>query len=294
MIDLVGSGQKIAAAISADGTSILAKPSVVGFPSQRWTASTGWELLPNSYATDISSDGNTVVTSFGAGDHVNLLTRYEVNGIASWEQTSTFGGLIPNSIMEARAITPDASVVVGRAGLGEAFRWTSLGGIVGLGYLPGFDNSDAMGVSADGSVVIGYGGNQSGPKGFRWTESDGMQELAGLIFPYAASHDGSVIVGDGANGATIWDATNGSRNLMTLLIQGYGLDLSEWTSLSSAYAISQDGKVIAGIGTHNGQAEYWLAKLDASPVPLPSGIWLFGSALIAGLSLQKKMSVRIG
>jgi hypothetical protein len=39
------------------------------------------------------------------------------------------------------------------AGQGRAFRWTALGGMQGLGTLGG--NRSRLGVSADGSVVVG-------------------------------------------------------------------------------------------------------------------------------------------
>lgn len=50
----------------------------------------------------------------------------------------------------------------------EAFRWTSDGGMVGLGDLPGgrFD-SFAIGVSADGSVIVGGGNIADGTEAFR-------------------------------------------------------------------------------------------------------------------------------
>jgi uncharacterized membrane protein len=45
----------------------------------------------------------------------------------------------------------------------------------GLGDLVGgrFE-SNARGISADGSVVVGYGFSDSGYEGFRWTSSGGM------------------------------------------------------------------------------------------------------------------------
>jgi probable HAF family extracellular repeat protein len=59
-----------------------------------------------------------------------------------------------------RGISADGSAVVGTSrsasGTGDAFRWTSGGGIVGLDDLPGGTFfSEAHDVSADGSVVVG-------------------------------------------------------------------------------------------------------------------------------------------
>ena len=55
-------------------------------------------------------------------------------------------------------MSANGSVVVGisdSASGFEAFRWTKAGGMVGLGFLPGDVESDAFGVSADGSVIVG-------------------------------------------------------------------------------------------------------------------------------------------
>ncbi|MCY2951189.1 MAG: hypothetical protein NTU53_04335 [Planctomycetota bacterium] len=61
----------------------------------------------------------------------------------------------------------------------EAFRWTPSHGMVGLGYLAGLDHSWADGVSADGSVVVGFSGGRGEWPGraFRWTQSGGMLDL---------------------------------------------------------------------------------------------------------------------
>jgi probable HAF family extracellular repeat protein len=84
----------------------------------------------------------------------------------------------------------------------RAFRWTASGGMQDLGTLGG-NESFAYGVSADGSVVVGYTDNAVGPRAFRWTASGGMQDLGTLPFgnwsvAYGVSADGSVVVGGGS------------------------------------------------------------------------------------------------
>ncbi len=79
-----------------------------------------------------------------------------------------------------------------------------------LGTLGG-DWSEAYGVSADGTVVVGWAENAAEyGRAFRWTESGGMEDLnttyaslltngTTLIEAYAISPDGRYIVGWGYN-----------------------------------------------------------------------------------------------
>jgi probable HAF family extracellular repeat protein len=82
-----------------------------------------------------------------------------------------------------------------------------------LGTLGG-DRSAATGVSADGSVVVGYARNAAGKShAFRWTAAGGMEDLnityahlltdgSVLLEANAISPDGRYIVGKGYNAAT--------------------------------------------------------------------------------------------
>jgi probable HAF family extracellular repeat protein len=67
---------------------------------------------------------------------------------------------------------------------------------IGLGDLPGgIANSMAYGVSADGTVVVGWGNNSTtGTEAFRWTQVRGMEGL-GFTEAFATSADGSTVVG---------------------------------------------------------------------------------------------------
>jgi probable HAF family extracellular repeat protein len=126
-------------------------------------------------------------------------------------------------------------VVVGQSSSGsgetQAFRWTQATGMVGLSDLPGgLVNSSAKGVSADGSIIVGFGTPTNFARAF------------------------------------IWDATHQMRNLQDVLINDYGLgaSLTGWT-LHEASAISADGKFITGYATNpTGGIEGWLVNLAAS------------------------------
>jgi probable HAF family extracellular repeat protein len=74
--------------------------------------------------------------------------------------------------------------------------------LIWLGTLPGGNSSYAYGVSANGSVVVGWAENASRQRrAFRWTAAGGMQDLGTLGgsygVAYGVSADGSVVVGGG-------------------------------------------------------------------------------------------------
>jgi probable HAF family extracellular repeat protein len=128
----------------------------------------------------------------------------------------------------------------------------------GLGDLPGGGfESFGNGVSADGSVVVGFSSAPGGQyEAFRWTPSTGMVGL-GLLpgdsydsRAYGVSGDGSVIVGasyfnNGAQEAFRWTQGTG--------MVGLG-DLPGGSFTSRANGVSGDGSVIVGTG-NSGLAE---------------------------------------
>jgi probable HAF family extracellular repeat protein len=109
----------------------------------------------------------------------------------------------------------------------------------------GSPNSMVWGMSGDGSVIVGFRGN-FGPV-FRWTAATGAVDIGGTNFLVAISKDGKTIVGQaadprGVQSAAIWQ---GGKNWKTLggLPNATPID----NTLSSAYGISSDGTVIAGL-----------------------------------------------
>jgi len=117
-----------------------------------------------------------------------------------------------------------------------------------LGTLGGLE-SEATGVSADGSVVVGWAYDASGQQhAFRWTDQTDMEDLDPFSrwdrsVAYGVSADGSVVVGEGRGGAFRWTAQSGMQNLNQLyaaLLQG--------SILRVALAISSDGRYIVGSG----------------------------------------------
>jgi probable HAF family extracellular repeat protein len=142
-----------------------------------------------------------------------------------------------------------ATQMMGRALLGAlVLAWMATAGwsqsLTWLGTLGG-NQSGARGVSADGSVVVGWARNAGGQlRAFRWTASGGMQDLGTLggsdSEAWGVSADGAVVVGraDNAAGryrAFRWTASGGMQNLGTLG--------GDW---SGAYGVSADGSVVVG------------------------------------------------
>ena len=114
-----------------------------------------------------------------------------------------------------------------------------------LGTLGG-NSSEAWGVSADGSVVVGASRPQSStyPRPFRWTATTGMQDIsrAGIVqgIAYGVSADGSVVIGSmdvgGYSRAFRWTPSGGMQD-----IDGRRSGYS-----SAAYGVSADGSVVVG------------------------------------------------
>lgn len=112
----------------------------------------------------------------------------------------------------------------------------------GLGQLAGGIQSYALGVSGNGTVVVGYAVDAASvDHAFRWTAATGMQDLGNLGVPgaeaYAANLDGSVVVGtshDGSPGlgyhAFRWTASGGMQAL----------------PIANGWDVSADGAVVVG------------------------------------------------
>ncbi len=164
----------------------------------------------------------------------------------------------------AHGVSGNGTIVVGYNehsegpfnGYGEAFRWTEVGGMQGLGYLrPDGTVSRAYGISRDGTTIVGYsvsGGLFGDAEAFRWTAGAGMELLPNLPgAPYVACRalavnaDGSIAVGYAPSGigphAVRWSPSG---------IQDLGI--APGTSDSYAWSVSDDGEVVGGIASDAG------------------------------------------
>ena len=220
-----------------------------------------------SFANSLSANGRVVIgTSMSASGQEAFMWTPRAGMIGLGDLS---GGRFESY---AHDVSDDGHVIVGygRSSYGvEAFRWSQESGMVGLGDLPGTADgssryaSKAVGVSADGSVIVGRGYSSSGPEAFRWTTDEGMIGLGDLpggdefvSRARAVSGDGTVIVGRGRsdNGqeAMYWTAETG--------MVGMG-DMYDGEYQSIAQGVSFDGSVIVGYGrTGAFEAFRWTAE----------------------------------
>ena len=203
----------------------------------------------SSIANGVSGDGSVVVgVSGGRGGQAFRWTA--AGGMVG------LGRLPGDFYSYARGANGDGSVVVGGSDYTDdkhyrtqASRWTAAGGMQGLGHLPGGGvSSVALGVSANGSVIVGTSDSASGDQAFRWTAAGGMQGLGdlpgggNLSEASGVSADGAAIVGYGTSAsfgpeAFRWTSAGGMVGLGTLPGDLY----------SQAYGVSADGSVVVGI-----------------------------------------------
>jgi autotransporter-associated beta strand protein/probable HAF family extracellular repeat protein len=280
-----GANSNQANGVSADGLVVIGQTPAVSevllFSSVdafRWTASSGMVNLgpvagyQRSIASAVDGDGSVIVGYIRPA-------RFLLGNSQAFRWTAATGsvtiGAGPGS--SATGVSSDGSVVVGGwNGVypgGSAFRWTAATGVVDLGTLgplgspgtpglvPGYF-SYAIGVSADGSVVVGSSDNQA----FRWTANGGMVGLGflgGGNYSYAngVSGNGAVVVGASALSGTTsllafrWTATGGMANLGSL----------SGSNFSSANAASTDGSVIVG---YSGNLAFrWNAATGMQSIP---------------------------
>lgn len=216
---------------------------------------------------ELAIDSPPATIGISANGHVTV--GADAAGAILWDGTEH---AIPGGRI-ATAANQDGSVVVGSlTSPPHAFRWTQAGGPQDLGALPGFTQTDALGVSADGSIVVGVATDPSGSTPWIWDAIDGMRSLGAIDgatqgSANAISRDGTVIVGRSGHYAFRWTAQDGMQNISP------GLADDAW---AEANATSADGSVIVGrrgslgVGIRPRQFR-WSASTGLSE--LPSADW---------------------
>lgn len=262
-----------------------------------WSQATGTEALslPGSgislSAGAISSDGNVIfgVGTAGVGSSSQFV-RW-VNG-----SPTTLGYLGSGIIAQARDCSADCSVMAGFEYIASpahntAVVWSQSGGLRDLGTLPGTTSSIAWSVRPDGNEVYGSSYVEGSPdwtdrRAWRWTQSGGMQEVAGMSHVMAASTDGTRLVGATAYDAdtrrieaAIWE--NGTIINVARTLSDEGLSLGPGWYPQVVTGMSDDGSVLAGEAT-NGTAEVGFVITGFTMVPEPVAT---AGLLVASLGL---------
>lgn len=116
--------------------------------------------------------------------------------------------------------------------------------IQSLGVPQGSTWASPMGVSRDGSVVVGNASNGA----FRWTEAGGIQPLPGMTSAVDVSDDGLIVCGtgiaqSGRQHAFLWSSATGAMDLGSLTPGAPHYEEPAWST-----AISRDGTAIIGKG----------------------------------------------
>ncbi|HEV7281639.1 MAG TPA: HYR domain-containing protein [Pirellulaceae bacterium] len=285
-IDAIGNDVSANGVVVGETESQAAGPPLRAF---RKIGAGAIQLLPNvpglpaagrSRARDVSDDGALIV---GATDTaVAGQTRGFVFSAAN-AQTLALGPIVPNTgNCEAYACSADGSVIVGGSSLGalvHACIFVVGGNAKDLGTIDNDPSgqSVALDVSANGTVVVGFGIVGGLVHASRWTQATGMIDLGSIGAPsnqsqaFGVSDDGTVVgfsQNPGFGGtAAIWPDGPGSAAPLLGYLQSVGADTTGWTTLENCTDISDDGRVIVGVGTFNGAQTAFRVTITPNSVP---------------------------
>ena len=248
-----------------------------------------------SYILDSNPTGSVLVgEGFDEAEDGSVAVRWVDGIIEPLPNPGGTPGQPPYLRSSAYAVSDDGSVIAGRIKeRGKVntvpFRWTEAGGYQFLPSRKLAGNGQAEDMSADGSIIIGYGQTNEGSEAFSWTEAGGMVSLGDLeggtlvtSGALSCSSDASVIVGYGTDAtgrkAVIWSDGLGIRSLQDVLVNEHGLGnaLDGWT-LTEATGVSADGIWIVGRAVNpEGRNEAFIAA-----VPEPACLSLLAVAALA-------------
>lgn len=313
---LTGFDYSEAVGVSGDGSAVVGNIRPIGNEANGnsqafgWSATTGMIGLGYpagsnmSRALAVSGDGSTVM------GYSQLLSNSGPNSAAaafSWTSATGFAGLgtLPGATDRGFATAANATgtVIVGAAGApvagccgAQATIWTPATGLVALGNLPGATGGVANGVSADGSVIVGY---SSTNQAFIWTAATGITGLGFLpdstsSNALAVSANGLVVVGTSDDASTRaqafrWTAAGGM----------VGIGLLPGAIFGIASAVNEDGSVIVGTSGNGStlQAFIWTeatGMVSLSDLLVADGVDLTGWTLEAATGISADGHIIVG
>lgn len=259
--------ESTATGLSADGSV------VVGFTYNAASVARGFLWSKETGTFDLSSDPDLYFSCDGVSGNgrVAFGTYLAPNEHYQPYFWSAETGLQPLHISGysqgyAGGSSHDGNVIVGYVGFDGinnfACRWVTRGDVELLD--PGATNSYATGVTPDGSFVIGGQDTPGGiSRAFYWGHGFGMQwvepmDAYRILHFYDVAADGQRIVGaaytNDISTAVLWTPDDGLQKFDEL----YGAALPRGATFSSAYAISADGRWIAGTIQVRGMSKGYL------------------------------------
>jgi probable HAF family extracellular repeat protein len=167
-----------------------------------WMPTTGVIYAGGLFATNVSRDGKVIV-----GQAVDARLRQAAiwQRGTEWRALGSFPNALPcdTFLSKANNTSRDGKVVVGYANNGcpvsHAFRWEEATGMVDLGSSVAGQDTQAIGVSADGQVAVGYQQQEGGfTEGAKWvgTKQERVPGQDGYVGTANATNvDGSIVVG---------------------------------------------------------------------------------------------------
>ncbi len=220
-----GTSEPIANGISDDGLTLVGSARLGGNRAAAvWrNGGTTGTLLPallGGGLSTVEAGRATTDGSFIAGTWVSGgSSAWATDGITSWTLDARTSGLAD--------LSSDGRWAVGPRGLATSAGYRldlTTSAFIEIPNMPGRQGGTARGVSADGSVIVGYGGT--------------------------------------SRRAYIWTPTGGTRELSSVL-SGLGVNLGNWVLLE-ARGISDDGLTIVGLGVNpQGLEQSWVAVIPA-------------------------------
>ncbi|MDH4069883.1 MAG: T9SS type A sorting domain-containing protein [Ignavibacteria bacterium] len=214
-----------------------------------WTEGTGKIVLGDAEAYAVTNDTMVVGRFRDPNTLVNgqptLVAGYWKNG--EWTSIGGLPGVDPFDTewySHGYGVSDDGSTIVGMGWLPnyrvEAFYWTEATGIVSYGQDGGY-NSRANDANADGSIVVGWDGEDGGPdrRAYKWDPEPYFLGSFSPPYPVGESRgispNGAYIVGQADAQPFVWTEADGMQRLIDETVYPVG---------GAALGVTDDGTIV--------------------------------------------------